>query len=345
MSLFTINTKKIILLSAILLIISLFYFFFLNEYIDYVSIKNEPTLAKIYEYYEKYPNGYFTEDVNFIELSLSDDIEKIRHFLDKYPGSTYAEEVKENSRRLWTEEINKYIKYIKSVPNTDPDAVKFFIELLYYMRDNYTKTIHMYLHGNVNLKEFVDYDISSQEVLLKDIKKDAWAAPLKENLVPLESVYQTGHIKNLEEILRKALTKSFENILKANFIEVVSTEESKNANLKIEIYYKIGNEELEISGIKTPALWEYWKYNNFIAYLMGITIDFNFEFTIPNSNNIYSFMQNTNPGDFIRDIGNIKNGYILMTKMSFQNYANEIIKLFGLKKNSGAEIIKYSSKQ
>ncbi|MFH1050034.1 MAG: hypothetical protein V1779_03775 [bacterium] len=325
--------KKIFYIIIVALILGFSYFFFFEEYIEYLIIKNSKDLTLISEYYKKYPNGFFKEDVEFIELSITNDIENARDFINKYKNSKYIDEVKKKYDLIWFKEIEKYIRHIKQTAGADPAAVKFFTALMYYLRDNYTKTVNLNLRGTVNLKEFKNYNKESQKVLLNDIKRTPDSAPLQPNLIALESVYKTGHIKNLEEIIRKAIKKSFENILSANFIQIVANDSSKNADLRIDIYYNIKNEESVIRNVKTPSLWEYWKYNKFIAYLMGIAIDFDFKFSIPGTKEVYQFHKESLPGDFIREIGDVRNGYVMMTKMSFERYAREIIGLFGLKKS------------
>ncbi len=326
--------KKILYIFTVVAILIFLYFFFFEEYLEYLKIKNSHDLTLVEEYYKKYPNGFFKEDVQFIELSITDNIENARDFINKYKNSKYIDEVKKKYDLIWFKEIEKYIRHIKHTVGADPSAVKFFTTLMYYLRDNYTKTVHLNLHGKVSLKEFKDYDEKSQKALLDDIRRTPDSPPLKPNLIALEAVYKTGHIKSLEEIIRKAIKKSFENILSSNFIQIVANDSSKNADLRIDIYYNIKNEESVIRNVKTPSLWEYWKYNKFIAYLMGIAIDFDFKFSIPGSKEVYQFHQESLPGDFIREIGDIRNGYVMMTKMSFESYADKIVRLFGLRKNN-----------
>ncbi|ROL59140.1 hypothetical protein D9V86_11055 [Bacteroidetes/Chlorobi group bacterium ChocPot_Mid] len=324
--------KKIVISLIVVILLVLSYIFFFDEYFDYLEVINSKNLNLIENYYKEHPNGFFTESVKFHELSITDDIEKSRNFINQYRNSKYIDEVKNKYDAIWFREIERYIKHIKSTPGADPKAVKFFTSLLYYLRDNYTKKVHLNLIGDVVLKEFKNYDKESQNALINDIKKTPGSPPLGPNLLPLTNVYSMGHIKSLEEIVKQALKKSFEKVLSENFIEVITDDTSKSADLRIDIFYKIKNEESSIENIKTPALWEYWRYNKFVAYLMGIAIDFKFKFTIPGTKEVYYFETESFPGDFVREIGDVKNGYVMMTKMSFDRFAQDIINKFGLKK-------------
>lgn len=328
-----VKMKKIIISIIIVILLALSYIFFFNEYFDYLSIINSKDFYLIEKYYREHSNGFFTESVKFYELSITDDIEKSRNFINQYRGSKYLEKAKNKYDSIWFKEIDRYIKHIKSTKGAEEKAVKFFTSLLNYLRDNYTKTIHLNLKGEVALKEFIDYNVESQNALINDISKTPGSPELKPNLLPLTSVYSMGHIKSLEDIVKQALKKSFENVLSENFIEVITDESSKSADLRIDITYKIRNEESIIKNVKTPALWEYWRYNQFVAYLMGIAIDFKFKLTIPGTKDVYYFETESIPGDFVREIGDLKNGYVMMTKMVFDRFAQDIISKFGLKKD------------
>ena len=105
--------------------------------------------------------------------------------------------------------------------------------------------------------------------------------------------------------------------------------------LVIEIDYIIENEEELYDGNLYPVIWTYTTFDKFESYIIGVSIKFDFSFQLPNSD--YSFSLQTNALDNISNIQNISDGYREMTEQNFQNFADGILKRFGIYPYSSEE--------
>ncbi|WP_075340756.1 hypothetical protein [Tenacibaculum agarivorans] len=320
--------------AALALIIA--YFAFFGDYFSYLSVKNKRTQSACNRYYNAYPKGYFTEEVRFIEVEVTNDIEVVREFLDAYPESEKRNEVIQINETIWEEEMKRYDEVVVNKENLDADAVSFFRSLLRYMRDHNASTIVLSLQGDIDVKNFQDYDISVQSKLdefFQVIEK----RKISENIIDITSNYSQGYIRKYEDIIIDALDAGFENILSNNFIKVTSDKYAKSP-LQISIKYQIKNQEdrIFIKDQDHPVIWVHSKNNTlgaekeFISYLIGVAINFSFEMNIPESTESFEFNQKTNALDNIQNIQSIEEGYRRMTAQNFYNFSTIISRKFGL---------------
>ena len=103
--------------------------------------------------------------------------------------------------------------------------------------------------------------------------------------------------------------------------------------LLINIDYEIKNQDMGEYGFpEMPYIWEYYdmESNNFISYLLGVSIFFDFDFSIPNSRKKYTFRYDSNPLSNIENITSLESGYKEMTKQNFEDFSNTIANNFGI---------------
>ena len=334
----SLKQKQYSILFVILLIIS--YFSFFDDYFKYLEVKKNGTSAACSSYYLDFPNGYFTEDVKVIEIKDSRDIVLVRAFISDYPSSDYLSIVKLINLEIWNDEISRYNSILRSLSNTsnsilDKSAVDFFSTLLHYMRDQNKSTIYVNLSGLVNLKDFEDYNkeirSSIDELTLSFANRKASG-----NIANCSNNYSRGNMEVYEEIIIASIDSSFENILSDNFILIESVNKISNTasnELLINIDYEIKNQDMGEYGFpEMPYIWEYYdmESNNFISYLLGVSIFFDFDFSIPNSRKKYTFRYDSNPLSNIENITSLESGYKEMTKQNFEDFSNTIANNFGI---------------
>jgi len=322
------NKKILIGLGAV----GLFYFFFLGDYLQYRNVLDEQTEYSCDQYFSEYPNGWFIEEVRLEEALISRDIEVVRYFLYDYPATKYLYKIEELRLQLWNTEIDYYNQTI--APYIKSDAVSFFRNLLYYMRDNKQSEILLNLTGNVNVKNYEDFPSN----VISDI--DRFFAieshgTVSSQVIDLKSSYSQGSLSSYESIVSKSIEESFSNILKLNFIKI-STNQSdyEDKRLQINISYKIVNQMFEDS--EFPNVWIYTEadpvtqLDEFISYFLGVNIYFDFELSIPNIDS-YNFSVSSDPSELIEGFDDISECYQIMTSQNFTDFANKINTNFGIK--------------
>ena len=105
-------------------------------------------------------------------------------------------------------------------------------------------------------------------------------------------------------------------------------------NLSININYYIANQEDEYAGLKYPHLWYYGTSERFISHLIGVSIKFDFNVSIPGTERKYGFQQETTAKEDIPDIPDLHEGYYQMTKQNFQLFAKLIATKFGINRKT-----------
>lgn len=331
-----------------ILVIILFWLGYnvLIDYLKYQETKKDGNICK--EYYSKFPNGWFTEQVKIIEIKTSNDIVLARAFLSEYPESKYLKEVSDFGENLWEIEIARYDSLVTNNDNYDPEAVNFFRTLLDYMKQNNQSTIYFYLNGSVEVKNWEDYTEEVKSYLnyaYSTAEGITYGREVDGNILNITSNYSEGNIITYEEILNQSINDSFEQILSDNFIQIKTIDEQQSEILTdvllISINYTIKNQRDEwLEGIDAPYLWTYettdFSTNRaiFEAYIIGVEISFDFTFKLPDEATEFKFESTSNAFDDIENISDISDGYAKMTQQSFENYANEILTKFGLNDTS-----------
>jgi len=327
---FTKKQKGYSILLIFVLLVS--YFSFFDDYFKYLEVKKNGTSDACKSYYSEFPNGYFTEDVKVIEIQDLRDIVLVRDFFNDYPNSEYST-VELINLEIWNDEIRRYDSIVESNDRFDRDAVVFFRELLTYMRDNNYSEIFVNLKGNVNVQNFDNYAYDIREAIDNVYKYDE-GIKVTGNIVNITSNYDDGNINDYEQVIKQSILNSFESLLSDNFITLSTYNDDKSSvsDLVIEIDYIISNQEDLYDGKNYPSIWNYSVNKKFESFLIGVSINFNFSFQLPNSD--YSFSLQTNALDNISDIQNISDGYRKMTEQNFQNFSDGILKRFGIYSHS-----------
>lgn len=317
-------------LILVLILFGLFYFIFLGDYLKYRNVIDKQSTRSIIEYYSDYPNGWYIEEVRVEEVLITSDIELVRDFITEYPESQYLYKIETLRLKLWDSEI-EYFNLIISKEHSDTDAITFFRNLLYFMRDHKQSEILLNMSGQIELLDFDDYPQYVQDdwdVLAYDTDYRT----ISHNVLDLKSNYSKGSISAYENIISNSIESSFENILQENFIKVnniySSSSDTLNNKLKINIEYKISNQVVE-GEPEYPNIWTYTNDDKFQSYILGIDISYKFNFIIPNIDS-YEFSLYADPSNSVEGFDNISEAYEIMTKQNFTDFANKINTKFGI---------------
>jgi len=336
--------KKIRLILLIIVIGGGFYLsyeYYFKEYGMYKEAMGSTSDYYAVEYIINYPEGRWIDEVREQKLYLqyqrvarSMEINSIRRFRVDHPNSKYDEQLVQWSDSLWNYEINHY-EEISKTKGTDSRSVKFFRDLMYYMRDNHMSTLFVKFDRNIELKDFNEYPSQAQVLLDQDAQR--YKDPLiSENVLSLRKNFDMGEADKLEKIVDNGIAKSLENIFEQKIMYVSTWDDSYEEEYAgypiIEVEYNIRNAAFFAKelGIIYPDVWTYTIDGKFQTYVLGINIDFKFDFKIPTSDQLYTFTTSADPGQSLSNMKDVRDAYRLMTQVTFQHYAQEISDRFGL---------------
>jgi len=316
--------------------LALFYFNFLNEYLAYKDVLRKNTIDQCNEYYSGFPDGRHIEDVMFIEVKLTDNITVVRDFMSKYSKSKYYNEAQKVKDKLWQGQIDNYefniLRLDSSIRNKNEKSINFFRELLKYMKKFDRSVIYIKLNSSQNLKELDEYNSEIVQKLKLYFSKESHS--LEDNLLPLKSNFSPADLEDLNDIILTGVSNSFRSIFQQNYFDIVILKDNQQVSSidpVIDIKYLIENKEFESNnGEKFPDIWVYSENSVFKSYILQIDVNFDFGFAIPSTNLVYNFQHIGLPGDEIKNIENIEQGYKIATKNTFNDFANIVSSKFGL---------------
>ncbi len=324
------TTSQKVIVSVLAIVI--FYFAFLGDYLQYRKVINDQSLYEIGQYYSDYPNGWFLEEVKVEEVKITRDILLVREFFVQFPESEYDNEIEDLRLELWNTEISNFNNLVlENYDSYEQGAVEFFRNLLGYMRDNRKSTIKMSMLGEVNVINFEQFpeDVQTLWDLLYIYEQDI---AVTDNILSLTRYYSKGNLSLYEFEIAESIESCFENILSKNFISVSHKSRDSENELEIFIDYTVNNQMIKEEGYEhLPNIWIYTNDDEFKSYVMGVEILFNFNFVIPGID-VYTFSQNAVPGEAVEGFDGIEEGYEMMTKQIFVDFANNIDAKFGIKK-------------
>lgn len=293
----------------------------------YNVVMEERTLYQCTEYYDRFPDGRHYEDVLYLETELSSEpVKTLMKYLKQFPNGKYSQEVNVRLDALWDTEISKYEK--KDKKNQSPAAVKYMTEMLQYMKHNRVNTILLNVNSNVTLKDFDEYDDRTKTIINSWFEGEAF--PLKGNLLSLKENFTVQDQEVLTQILADGVQKSFNNMFSTDLVSIVTSPlEAADNSPVLSFDYTIKNRnDNDIPSF--PSIWTYLKDGTPKAYILAIDVKFNAKFSIPGSDAIYEYSEIGDPGNEIKDIQDVKDGYRQMTQICFLKFSTKMSENLGL---------------
>jgi len=331
------KSKYILLgcLAAIIIGIIIYNLPVCEEYRDYKKVINANSVYEYVEscdsYLEKYhTNGRHSGDVMYLKVQRTKyDVPVMADYLRSYPDHKHHEEVKQKYNARWDGEIAKYES--RDSTKEDKEAVTYMTAMLKYMRDHYCNDVLVGVDLQTNLKEYTEYD-EKVRLLLELLNSDPMK--IEDGMVSIKDNFSTRNRNELKSILVEGLQKSFNRIFTPYFIRV-TTEKSDNFITTPIVRFKctINTQEDSSDDVIIPHVWVYEEgvTKKVLGYLMGISIYFNADFTIPESTITYTYAEQGSPEQDIQNIENITDGYLHMSAMCFAQFANKMVRNLGLK--------------
>lgn len=302
----------------------------------YDEVLKERTIYKCNEYYEEYPSGRFYEDVMMLEVELTPTpLHLVVRYMKEFPNGKYLAKMREMYDGMWAVEFDKYENRDKT--GESPEAVKFMTEMLRHMKDNMVNTVYLKVNPTISLKDYAEYD---EEIrMLLELFYANEKLPLKnENIISLKDNFPKENRDALVDILSEGVKKSFSRMFAPEFVSVVtdlSEADEKSPVITFDYTIKNRNEETEE---EIPEIWTYSLNNVPTSYVLAIDVFFDAKFTIPGTSVTYSYSEVGEPGNEIKGIENINDGYKRMTAVCFAKFSDKMSESLGLDEVYSAEI-------
>lgn len=332
-----ISTKKHVLLGCIIAVIvgSIIYNLpICKEYRDYKKVINTTSVYESIEACDTYLDQYgikgrHSGDVMYLKVTRTIyDVRVMADYLITYPQHEHFNEVKAKYDAVWDKEIAKYESSDKS--KEDKDAVAYMTTMLTYMRNHFCNDIMVSVDMQTNLKEYSEYD---ENIRLYLELFNSNTMKIEDGMVSLKDNFSTRNRAELKKILIDGLQKSFNRIFTPYFINVVTDNSNIIATTPCtQFICQINSQEDKIEDYIIPHYWIYkdGTTKKVLGYLMGISIHFDANFSIPQSDVTYTYSEQGHPENDITNIQDIKDGYLHMSAMCFAQFANKMAKNLGL---------------
>ena len=179
---------------------------------------------------------------------------------------------------------------------------------------------------SIVLKDYDDYS-DMIKLLLPYMYGSSSSLKMPEDVLSLKENFTQGDQDFLAEILSDGIKRSLLKTFAVDLIDVVVNENEADPDSPLITFdYVIKNQEIS----DFPEIWTYTENNIPTKYLLGISIDFVANFTIPGSDVSYVYEASGEPIGEINGIKNIADGYRRMTQMCFAKVSNQMSVTLGL---------------
>ncbi len=288
-------------------------------------------------YFNEFPDGAHAEDVMILAVEVNNAdyefdsrIKAVHDYLGKYPEGRKAAEYRKFLDDLWVNGIAQYKSTVGDSPN---QAQKFMIDMLEYMHTNKITQVYVFVHPELNLKEFTDYPETTQQ-LLNYFHLEAFS-DLKSKIKPIKSELNESDVKGWASQIVNTLNSSAKRLFKTQIIDFIIVDQAEIPQDSkcpvIQLHYTVSNQE-SIIGI--PDVWIYseteaYSHKEEAKYaFLGIQMSFKAQFMIPGTNSQYTITAEGDPGSTV--IRNVTNPYTTMSGRCSKGFYDQVIADFGL---------------
>ena len=162
--------------------------------------------------------------------------------------------------------------------------------------------------------------------------------PIKGNVVSVKNVLNRSMMMKLDALLTGDVIMGIDRMFTDSFVTVSELVDDPKAPV-LEIRYTIHTQERMLSGDRVPSLWVHYTNSlliygkkNVKAYLPGVDMNFELDFSIPDTDKSYVYKEKGLPGtDEISKVDDSEEAYRIMTQRCFDDFSKKMIKNIGLR--------------
>lgn len=309
-------------------------------------------------YFSRFPKGRHVSEVLYMPVKLgkkSDIINLLNateNYLEKDPNGPYVTECKEITDSIWDKEISKY-EY-KAEQFATKKGADFIIAMLYIMKSRQTRVIDIEALPILALKEYSEYPMDVR-MFVESGQDTDFPIQIPKDIKTIKDQVSIEKARSWINFVVSSLQKGFNGVFTPNFITfrfgTVNKESNNNLNPIVKVEYTVSTNEIAFEELKeiypelqlidyNGSIPDIWIHSNEsengeeipVCYLLGIGMNFDAQFSIPDSNVTYNITEKGDPGtETIK--GDFDQGYAKMCERATEKFAWKIIDEFGLQES------------
>ena len=148
----------------------------------------------------------------------------------------------------------------------------------------------------------------------------------------LKESFTANDQSELKQILAEGVGKSFNWMFLSNLVSIMTSPEDVDYTSSVLTFNYVIKNRCEGEDSEIPNIWTYVANDKPQAYILAIDVKFDVLFSIPGSDVAYAYSEIGEPGDEIRGIEDIKDGYRQMTQVCFAKFSDKMSVNLGLEK-------------
>ncbi len=319
---------------------SLYYNMAMNEYdagVAWVTSRCErlDEASQKVVHYRKDEMETICEDCYFKVASNTSDFNTISIYESRYPEGRYMDSIDLVKNRLWDRIEEQYLARSKrnNIPN---DRVDFVKSLLEHSRRTGSRTIEVSVLSRWNLKDWENYSQEAKDyvdamIQVSNVLENVSHPLPSANPPPGISRAIGSNIQFAENGIVNILQRRLDSLFVPNPFKAVRKDQPLSQDTAgIVVECEILNLEESTDDISYPVL--YIRTNSdddddspiFQRYVLGISMDWDFQFKVPDSSEGITFSSTSKPDDSFSNLSRGSMVYNMMVRSAYENYMEEI---------------------
>ncbi len=289
------------------------------------------------DYVRDFPDGKHLDQVLMMLVSIKQEeddavstLDAAERYIELLPDGPHADECRQIISDIWDAEISKY----QSRVQTPTKATEFVVSMLRYMKRENIREIAVVPHPELRLKDYADYSDNVKR-LMEFFYSDS--EPRLSTLVTIKDKIDDETAGYWARYITDALNKGFGQVLTRSFIEfnTVYDESDLDPNMpRVDASFIVKTQEDEYG---CPELWIYTEtesnygvtLNKKQSLVLGIAMDFDVDFILPDTGQQYEFKSSGDPGS-AEIKGDPSSAYATMCNRCTQVFAEDLSRQLGL---------------
>lgn len=296
------------------------------------------------QYFANFPDGRHKEDVLILQMNgcwdakdLVQCIDAASQYMKEFPNGRETARAKEIYNSVWDTEISEYKKSVKS--NSNKEASDYIISMLTYMKEHNVRVVNVKTEHEIDVKDYEDYPANARRLLEENYNSEGFHLPedaksIKAGLFNNTSFDWGFNVSN-------SLQESFDNIFAPGFITFVNADNRDEVDLNkdapyINVTAIMSNDEDRFAGNIIPVIWVFKQRIGSIdvkstgGLYLGLSIKFNVDCGMPDSNATYHFSTTTTTGEDQISNTDTDEIYNKMLNRCFNNFTEQLTAILGM---------------
>ena len=306
----------------------------------------------INEYIQKYPDGQYIAEIRDLQddylyecvVNNGNNLRDINNYFNTFPEGKHIAEVEAAYNSRWDNIDTQYNAVAKT--NANSNDVKFIRDMLRYMRENRVHEIAINVDVNINVKDYSSYPKKVKDFVDHPFFGYRYNGhSIESNIASVTSAFSPLYAQQIKSKIIDGVESKLSTIVFDEFIKVRTVDSSSapsNAPV-LNVTCKIVNQQEYESLLEAyiPKIWTHVRKSNFyihptnlntfLGYLLGIAVDFEAKFSIPEQNKSRTYKFSGSPGSAdISNVNSSQDAYKVMASRCVNDFAEKYSRRIGM---------------